>query len=205
MRNLIKTGFIVAALSGSIASFADVGATDFGPTPEMTAQGAYVGLDLGGAHVKYADVVSGGTSGWDAGNWSFSAGGNVGYQFSTYMAIELGGAYILPSNNASITLKPWFAYAAAKIMVPLYRDSTLFAKFGLNYLSQHASGTDANFTGKAKDAVWGPMFAVGASYTFTDNWSGNFTYTRLAGDCDKGHMIPNFNILSAGVSYKFTV
>jgi hypothetical protein len=205
MRNFIKGGLVVAILAGSGVALADVGTTDFGPTPEMSAQGAYLGLDLGGANVKYADTVSGSTSSWDFGNWSLAAGGNVGYQFSTYMALELGGAYILPSKSGGMEFKPWFAYTAAKIMVPLYRNATLFAKAGINYLSQHASGTPAGYAGKAKDSTWGPMFAIGASYAFNDNWSTAVTYTRLGGNESRGHMIPDFNIVSGSIVYKFTI
>ena len=202
---IIQNGLIIAGLALAASASAEQGATDFGPTPEMSAQGAYIGIDIGGVNVKYADNLTGGTSGWDLGNWSAGFGGDLGYQFNTYMAIELGGSYILPSKLGNLQLEPWYAYAAAKIMVPFYRDAVLFAKAGVNYLYQSTSGSNPAYTSKKTDHNWGPMFAVGMAYVFSDSWSANVTYTRLAGTHELTHMIPSFNIVTAGVDYKFAI
>lgn len=203
---IIQTGLIIAGLVVASAGFADQGVSDFGPTPEMSAQGAYLGVDIGAANVKYADILTSGTSGWSFGNWSAAFGGNLGYQFNTYMAIELGGAYMLPSKKGNLHIKPWYAFLAAKIMVPLYRDAVLFAKAGVNYVYQSTTGADAAVGSiKSKASNWGPMFAVGAAYNFTDNWAGNITYTRLSGKFTKGYDLPSFNVVTGGFSYKFTI
>lgn len=187
---------VIATLALSGAAVAAMQPTDFGPTPEMSAQGAYVGLDLGGANVKYKYIFGGSASDWSFGNWTMAFGGNLGYQFNTYAAVELGGAYLLASKQkGSAEIQPWYLDGALKIMIPLYRDFNLFAKAGVNYISQSQ--------GKTSISNWGPFFAVGSSYFFSNNWQGNLTFSRIAGDM-KVH-IPSINVLTVGAAYKFAL
>ncbi len=156
------------------------------------------------------------SSNYDRKNWGWALGGNVGYQFDKFLALEAGFNYFLAAkskvNQGSVFLPksgdsvhPYAGYVAAKILAPIVDQVYLFAKAGIGYVRQSIPGLGKNAYHRS---YWGPMFAVGGQYYIDENLSVNLTYSRFAGDSTEAYLgkigpLPDLNAFTVGLGYKF--
>lgn len=155
----------------------------------------------------------------------FTGIGDLGYQFNSFWAVEAGYIYlpkvkgtdIATSNVVSDT--SYGLYAGFKLSVPVYSDTYLYGKLAAAY--QHNKLDNAVATagginptpsgnGSLTQNYWDPMFAAGIQYYFTPrhDWSINGQYTYLMGydgSSSTGFGVPDSNLFTVGVGYKFAV
>lgn len=225
--------FLAATASAMSMTVAQAGGVEYF-APRYA--GIYLEANLGYAHLDWRDYALGipnfgGAFSTDISNTvgGFSAGADLGYQFNEYWSLE-GGWYYLPQVHGTVptvpgvgpfiqaTAQAWFAYVAAKLLVPIYHGTYIFGKFGTAYrrtrltanmaLSHTVTGQPLPITGR----YWAPFFAVGIQYYITWNWSINAQYMRLPGynrfvaaTTTNRVNVPAADIITAGVAYKFAV
>ncbi len=160
------------------------------------APGFYVGGQLGWSKADYeqADDKTG-------------LGGrlNAGYQFDQNWSAELGYTRYANSKikNArydhksigDVTLKNNAIDIVAKGTLPLDNGFNLFAKAGLAYIKVKADAAVA-FEDENK---WRPTYGIGAGYDFNQNVTADISWMRV----QNGGVIPNLDVVSAGIGYHF--
>jgi len=216
---------LVLAAAGLVSSAAlagGVGSYNAAAPALHSYTGIYIEGMAGYATTYYKNLV--GTSAsddWTHGTGNWSVGADVGYQWNKYFSGELGGVYLFSSkyNDASasgqVTFKPWTAYLAGKVAVPVVDNVSLFGKFGVGYVRQKVSqGAGTAMPGVANydtGSHWGPMFGVGVAYHWTSNIYVDGQYLRFAGAVktdasgNKSTYVPSPNVFLLGVGYKFAM
>lgn len=176
------------------------------------------------------------------GKGGFSAGADMGYNITRHIAVE-GGWYYLPQVKAGVTpfgtagvslndalynvpaggtmkLNSWFAYAAAKLSVPVADNVDLFGKVGAAYRSltnSFSPGTPSYasyFNMAGHGHYWAPLFGTGVQYNWGE-WALGAQYMYLPGNDEANHAsasfagapnaAPEVNLYTAFVGYKFNV
>jgi len=150
------------------------------------------------------------------GAGGFTWGGSIGYQYQSWLGIELGAFNLpvvtmkitVPHSNISGDISTYIVYLAAKLSHPLTSHLTLFSKFGVGYQNLTADKVlDQGTEGIHSNSNFGPYFAAGLSYQFMRNLSVSLQFARAAGqsvhgaDEDKYSTNPNF--YTAGLQYSF--
>ncbi len=145
-------------------------------------------------------------------NGGFVWGGDIGYQWTSWMAFELGG-FMLPTTDITVTpnqepsssgdIKGSIIYLAGKLSHPIKDNMSLFTKAGVNYQDTRAS--DSLQFGISSNHYFGPFFGVGISYAFKPNLYAKVEYDRASGQADHSNddYAPNPNIFVAGLGYSF--
>ena len=228
-----------AGIAGvGVTSAALAGGFDYVPAPSYV--GMYVGSNLGYAYrpwLKDASTIVGfakqaavlGSA--SRGNGGFTFGGDLGYQFSQYFAVE-GGWYYLPelkfTTNAKISpskisplvagtydVKSGMAYGAFKGMAPVCANTYIFSKLGVAYTYNRSSAAssvalptlEAPFSVAPRSNFWNPLFAAGIQYYFTPNWSVNAQYTFVPGyrgvSSSRFAAVPAIHLFTVALGYKF--
>lgn len=176
---------------------------------------------------------AGGALGWSNQDLNMSGatssnkdglGGNAfaGYQFSPYIAAELGylyfhnahASYTTTSGNKhptttvlSATSKDQAADAVAKAILPLPNGIDLYAKGGLAYDDYSLSATQTTTKGSKSSAISGtdtthpirPVYGLGVSYNITQNVSADLGWTHV----QKNSFVPNADLIGLGLTYHF--
>ncbi|WP_304986037.1 outer membrane beta-barrel protein [Coxiella-like endosymbiont] len=214
--------------SVGVASAAVAGGPDYVPAPSYA--GVYVEGNVGYVYRPWkSDVTTlpgtlnnlGVLSSSSRGNGGFTFGGDLGYQFNQYFAVE-GGWFYLPKAKFTInpttftikattfTIKGGLPYAALKAMVPIYENTYVFGKLGLAYSYNRSSSAlvSSDLTNFVSDrsSYWNPLFAVGVQYYFTPNWSVNAQYTFVPGyrsAFSTRFVAPVAHLFTVGIGYKF--
>src|SRR3989338_2966528 len=89
-------------------------------------------------------------------------GGDAGYQFNRYTALEGGGLYFfdLQSKNSTLSnIQQWNGYGALKLIYPVMRRFHVFTKVGVQYTEYHTAATSS--TAFVTHDGPEPYFAVG--------------------------------------------
>ena len=200
-----------AALAGAAVKYT---APPVPPAPVKNNTGVYIEGLAGYNRYAFSDVVPT-SDNWSngSGNWAFGA--DIGYQFHQYFSAELGGIYTL---NAKYTLKkkstdvrPWYAYLAGKISVPLYENVSAFAKLGLGYQKIKVNDTKVIVSDNVTTSNWGAMFGAGIAYNITPEFYLSGEWLRFTGKTKVDDKSKNIaittapNIFLLGVGYKFAM
>lgn len=175
----------------------------------------------------YIIIAQGGTAigGFDHGNTGFAYGFDFGYQWNRLFSGELG-YFRLPSmkysvpegnlitaNNSMKIRSRYLAYVALKFNYPIIDNLYASAKLGAAYLDTEATFSFIPVSGlPQKSDYWAPLFAFGLQYYFNWNWSINAQYTFVPGYARRPTTgiftrvpVPNANIVTVGVGYKFAI
>lgn len=177
---------------------------------------------------------AGGALGWSNQDLNMSGatssqkdglGGNAfaGYQFSPYIAAELGylyfhnakASYTTTSGNKhptttvlSGTSKDQAADAVAKAILPLPNGVDLYAKGGVAYddysltssLSTSKGGKTVAISGTQSSDPIRPVGGLGVSYNITPNVSADLGWTHIQ---KTSGYIPNADLVALGLTYHF--
>jgi opacity protein-like surface antigen len=159
-------------------------------------------------------------------NTALALGGDIGYMFTNYLGLELGGFWFQNSKasataiaaglaTANTELKTWAGYLAAKLMVPvgMVNDNLYaFAKAGLGYQHTEFSGS---LLGQLpldfKEHAWVPAFAVGLDYFMNSNLMLNLQYMYLGNRNHYSRSLTDVavtshkSLLTVGVGYRFSM
>src|SRR3989344_713985 len=173
--------------------------------------GPYAQLNIGYAYYGWKHALGTDAGGsWSRGNWGFTPGLAVGYSFNNYLAAELGGFYIWPAkyseNGANLKIKQWMSYAAGRISIPVYQDTTLYTKVGIGY--QHVKVDDSLLSSRtaSTEHSWEPFFGLGVNYSFTPQIYAGLEWDFFAGDTRNSNLeTRDVSILMATVGYKFAM
>jgi len=217
----VKKLLILAAAGLVSTSALAGGASNYSAPAAMSSEdqvGLYVGVNAGWAENNWKSAAGNHGGSWNsAGGTSgtFAGGVDVGYSFNEWLALELGGWW-LPSEakytgTAGGTSKwqTWDVYLAGKGTVELYEDLNVFGKFGVAYTRvAYTSGavvTDHATTSNQNN--WEPLFGVGLSYNFAQDWDVNAQYMYIMGNNSSDGTVNSApqNILSLGVAYTFAM
>ncbi|AKQ33864.1 outer membrane beta-barrel protein [Candidatus Coxiella mudrowiae] len=207
--------------SVGVTSAAVAGGPDYIPAPSYA--GVYVEGNVGYVYRPWkSDVTTlpgtlnnlGVLSSSSRGNGGFTFGGDLGYQFNQYFAVE-GGWFYLPKakftiNPTTFTIKGGIPYAALKAMAPIYENTYVFGKLGVAYTYNQSSAASVtsdliNFI-SPRSNYWNPLFSVGVQYYFTPNWSVNAQYTFVPGyrsASSSRFVAPVADLFTVGIGYKF--
>jgi len=206
----VKKLLILAAagIASVAATAAMAGGPDVVAAPAPDYSGVYIQGDLGYANLNYKDAYSDYFHYYDVdakfssnGTGGFTVGGALGYQFTRFLAAEVG-AFYLPrvkgsaysynslagsesSSLGSFTINNWFLYMAGKLMapVPWVDNLDIFFKAGVAYREARLSGCiEYNGYSVNKQTLngWVPMFATGLMYWLNDNLYLKFQYMYVA-------------------------
>lgn len=192
--------------SVAVSSAALAGGPDVAPAPSY--QAVYVEGNVGYAFQNWAGIAGAVVTSNRRGG--FTGGVDVGYQWSRYLAAELGWFWLPRARFGGIAGAPrvtsWFAYLAAKMMVPLpwVDNLDLFMKAGISW-----HRLSARLVGLAATAgtlnLWRPVFAVGLQYTFYQNWMANAQFMFVPGAVSFVNPVPHAYLLTVGLGYKFAI
>jgi hypothetical protein len=213
MRNkLTRAGWVALAAISMSTVFA--GPSDFQePTVPMwnaPINGVYIQGDLGYAKTNWQNNFPN-LPFTNNINGAFDFGGALGYQWTTYLAAEVGGFFVSPSrfllpDQSHRGLRSWAVDAAGKLMAPFPHCINLkaFFKAGIVYRDTGIRRIQ-RFSGDFR-----PMFALGTQYDFTPNWYVEAQWAHLGEGAVitvsnvSPNYIPAFNIFTFGAGYKFT-
>jgi len=193
--------------------------------PAVEASYFYATGSIGYAQAPWDDIA-GGTYGIATisfpknANGGLTWGGNIGYQYRSWLGLELG-ALQLPKVTMKVTINSpgmpvtpgaissYIIYLAAKLSHPLTHNLTLFSKFGIGYQNLTADKSlDQGDDGVHSNSNFGPFFAAGLAYQFMHNLSANLQFARATGQSihggheDKFSTSPNFYTLDLQYSFK---
>lgn len=196
----------------SAASLAAFGAAAYagGPAdyaaPQASATGLYLEGNVGYAWRDWQDMYYYKTQtpnldGVDNNTGGFAFIVDGGYQFNDYFSAEVGYIWMTaPGNDNDVS--SWSLYFGGKLQAPVYDDQTfIFGKLAAAYNYNGASAANTTY--------WSPLFAAGVQRYFTPNFSANIQYTFIPAYTDadgtSGSVdnVPQSNILTVGVGYKF--
>lgn len=205
-KNLILAAAGVVAAIGATAALA--GGPDVMPVAPAFQPSVYVEGHAGYALQRWTSVGLFTTVGSN-GTGGFTAGGDIGYQFTRHLALEFGGFY-LPRVTGTFgagtrNISNWFLYGAAKVSVPVYTNIDLFAKFGAVWRQLRHSGTAAIAGGTGN--YWRPLFAAGANYHVNENWNVGFQYMLVPNNilAAANRTAPSANLFTGFIGYSFAV
>ena len=180
--------------------------------------GAYLEANFGYAFVPYkqnmgtitkADATPAGVPlSWSNGNGGYTYGGDVGYQFIDYMAVELG-IFRFPKATARLTTNQlkfnqftsWAGYGALKFIAPIFHHFAIFAKAGAGYYMVNA--LPLNTTAFQSKNRFVPVFGSGFDYSFDNSIMLNLSWTYFSDDSNTTAVVPHINAITAGIGYKF--
>ena len=182
--------------------------------------GLYVDVDIGLARANWLYYTSNANHKslkFSNGRSGFVWGGDLGYQFTRYLSLELG-AYKLAKfevktpGSGLFSISSWLGYVAAKLSVPITKQISLFGKAGLAVTSIKKQRALGITKAVIKDRFVSPILALGGQWDFVSNWSVNaqmiYIPVRMEGSSldsaienTKNH--PNEYLFLVGVSYKF--
>jgi len=175
----------------------------------------------------YIIIVQGGTAigGFKNGEAGFIYGFDMGYQWNQLFSAELGyfrlpsmeysvpqGSLIAANNTMKIRAR-YLAYVALKFNYPIIENLYVSAKIGAAYLDTEVIFSFIPVSRlPQKDDYWTPLFAFGLQYYFNWNWSLNAQYVFVPGYARRPTTgvftkapVPNANIVTFGVGYKFAI
>lgn len=201
------------------------GSHQTGVVARQDNRGMYAEIAAGYAGTYYKNAF-GGDNNWRDGSGNAAMGALIGYQFRRHLGLEFGYHYIMPSKaindtagyNAADYSKAnlQLVHGAFKMVLPIFTRVDLFGKAGLAYvhqtISSHGAGADGAITQQPRTrARIGAMFALGASYTLSEQIYMNVSYQRFAGEFKAQNnsassiekQIPNANLFMLGVGYYF--
>lgn len=181
----------------AVAAFAGGPDVAPAPVPAPSYQGFYVQGDVGYAYTPWQNLFGAGTF---SENF-FAVGGDIGYQWSRYLAVEFGGFWHNNTTFAGVTLSDWFLFSALKLMAPLpWIDGVdIYGKAGAAYrrISVSFGGFSAN------NWFVRPLFALGLQYNINDAWFAKVQWMYVDGV--NRFAIPSTNQFTVGLGYKFSV
>jgi len=215
------------ALAGGPVKYTTAPAVAATPTSASNSRGVYIeGM---GGYNQYAFKNGYGDTfmptiddpgyeslGWKHGSGNLGFGAAVGYQIDQYFAAELGGIYTLqakynyqlervyPAEGYTFKFKPWYAYLAGKVSVPVYDNISVFAKLGAGYQKVKIDSDNADVSTSRSN--WAPMFGAGVAYNITPAIYVDGQWLRFTGKIKDGVVqttAPNMFLL--GVGYKFVM
>ena len=225
------------------ASIASIGVTSAvvagGPNyvPAPSYAGVYVEGNMGyGYHPWQSDITTvpgilknfALISSSSRGDGGFIFGDSLGYQFNQHFTLE-GGWFYLPKAKfttvypEAFTIKSGIAYAAFKVIAPVYENTYVFGKLGVSYTynqSRHIALESSEITNVVNDVsvnvnnvtsrsnYWNPLFTAGVQYYFTPNWTVNAQYAFVPGYrsmSSNSFVTPVTHLFTVGVGYKFLI
>ena len=224
MKKTLLTAAVVAASLVGLTAFAGGGAV----MPAQHNTFAYIELNTGfankhlGQRIKVSPFTEDNGFTNSRGDFVWTVGGDLGYQFMNNLAIELGGNWLQAlrvtgpftgNTNTTQNLNCWVAYLAGKMSVPVYDHLSVFAKAGLGYqrLSGPAFDTlnnnDVQFN--LQQGAWVPVFAVGANYDLNHNVFAGVQYMRFSNQ-DRTSSTQRWSfsakdLFTASLGYKFQI
>lgn len=169
--------------------------------------GAYVQVEIGAADRNWNSSFPG--IGFSRNPWGFTYGGEIGYQWSRFLAAEAGTFLMADSsfvfNNQSFGARSWTVDLAGKLMLPIpsFQRISPFVKAGAAYRNTQING----FFHVFGDFV--PLVAGGLQYNATTNLYMDLQWAYLAQGSSltiltrRSH-IPAYNVVTFGLGYKFT-
>ncbi len=169
----------------------------------------YVDINFGYARHNWSDT---GTSHSFTGSYStsnikggFTVGANVGYQLMKYFALE-GGYFYLPQAKANagsagnVTIKSWFAYGAAKGILPINDRFNVFAKLGTAYVNGHFEGTTRLFGSFFSSGdFWQVLAGAGMQFYIIENLALTAQFMYIP--CHQ--RVPDTYLMTGGLTYRF--
>ncbi|MES2997782.1 MAG: outer membrane beta-barrel protein [Pseudomonadota bacterium] len=235
---MLKKVLTAAVLGVSTLSIMAANAAD--PGIYITGQLGYAKTHLG-SKTNIADINNnlpmGSTINLDNGATNISNDGfagrlALGYQFNENFALELGYMQLRPKkvhgefiNNAiapvpvtipgSISLNQNAIDVAAKGIIPIASNFSVYAKLGVAYLTTTLKGKldipddlhptpasiDLNTAANIAKHKWAPEAAIGVSYDITPNVSIDTSWTHIQ---PLGKNRPgNIDFVAVGVGYNF--
>jgi len=225
-RKILLSSVIVLGAVASAATFADTADQTSDEVVAPSHQNSvYVDAHVGYAQVDWKNFNSSGVMGTASlsyfapnnnENGGVTGGADTGYNFTNYIAGELGWFYLpevkgagtssgaINTFAASQTAKvhSWLAYGAAKLSVPMVSHVQLFGKVGAAYRSLKytvPSGGNAGFVNLTKDGgYWSPIFAAGMQYT-RNGWILGMQYVHILSNTDQnGNVARDGTVVNGG-------
>lgn len=172
--------------------------------------GTYVQAELGGANSNWSGNFPD-VNFYHRGQNGFIWGGDIGYQWSRFLAAEVGTLQLQPIrfilNNTVFYARTWTVDGAAKLMVPLPHWPCIvpFLKAGVAYRDSKLGGGFSRIFG---DFV--PLATLGLQYNATVNFYlyGQWSYlgagSNVSINLTRANHLPSYNIYMFGAGYKFT-
>lgn len=198
----IATVGMTAAMAGGPDKAAAPAQPEFQPY-------VYVEGNVGYAYNDWTDMgINTALTNYGSGDkGGFTFGGDLGYMFTRHLGLELGAFYLPRVRNAAGTsrINSWFAYAAGKLMVPLFDNFDVFAKAGVAYRQLRFSGAIA---ATPNNQYWRPVAAVGAQYVLDNAWIFDVQYMYLPGYfrvTPTTRRAPNVHSFTFSLGYMFSV
>ena len=128
--------------------------------------------------------------------WRLFAGG----RFNNAFGLELGVVNYGKFGRGGGDTEGWGLDIPVLLGFPIGRNSSIFAKAGINYSRMEVSGTPG-LVQAGKESGWGPRFGLGAQIGLTPQWAirGDWdTYrVRFPGERDR------IDTLTVGAQYNF--
>jgi len=202
---------LILTAAGLASSVVLAGNSMYAPRPApapmmMSDTGIYIEGMAGYNRYVLSDLTPASTSvNWKngTGNWAFAA--DIGYQFHRYFSAELGGIYTLRAKENTFKYRPWYAYLAGKMSIPIYDNLSLFTKLGVGYQELKAD-TGAVSVTETSYNNWGAMFGAGLAYNFTPAFYITGQWLRFTGRIKDGAVQTTApNIFLVGLGYKFAM
>lgn len=198
------------------------------PKPVLNEdKGAYIELMGGAAYQNLALHALGDSFAITQNqNWAWTAGADVGYRLSRYIALELGALYsdgqlfsvYFPSllESASVSQYNIVGFAATRLQLPLNRRFALFAKLGVaaNYMSL-SMNTPTYGNSSASLLGFAPLLAAGMKVYFDTNLYMNVQYTYMLRSLNKATAtlwgtsvdlntrLPSYQLMTVALGYNF--
>ncbi len=209
------TKFLLASIAllsmGLVFAGGEDGQFEKAPPPVTTYSGVYLEGIVGYATRDWGRVL-------DLSNLTntsvnnlrggLTGGIDVGYQFNKYWGLEAGWLY-LPQFELVVNgvradkVESWFAYAALKLMLPVFDQAFLYVKGGLayNYNKDRPSVRALSVINGINSNYWSPFAALGAQYYFSRNLSASFQAAYVSG---RSASTPSTNKFATPVVYLYT-
>ncbi len=190
--------------------------------------GAYLGGQLGWDNIHQAgfsnsdmnELLGPGTTSSTSTSGNKGLGGRLfaGYQFNENWAVETGwtkfhnmssrGTAVNGSTtvSASGTLKADALDVVAKGILPLQNNFSVFGKLGLAYLMERAkvslTGAGVSLSDSDRTNKVYPTFGLGVGYDFTQNVSGDLSWTRIQ-KIGSNSSMASTDFIGLGLAYHF--
>lgn len=156
---------------------------------ESASTGFYLGADTGDSWV-------GSNAGDDSGWKGIFFRPAVGYRINNNLAIEGGYADYSSVDFFGIKDEFYTIDLAAKFILPLEYNISLFGKLGVVYMHEQVEGP---YLPKSEDSVYVPELGIGADYNFTRNLALEAGITYVPGTDNTRSLMP----ISIGFRYTF--
>ena len=189
-------------------------------TALATSEGMYFGVNAGMSKLnnktRTITINPGGTQAIvSPNNTGFGGGFFFGYQTNDYFGMEMAYTYYTPSTYTTSnlpanglcsnpTIKQSVISINGKGTFPIGTSGFgVFGKGGLGIVYQSLSGSLVSTTGicggngKRTNTSARPMYGIGVSYDFSQNWVADLTYSHIT----SGGSTPAADLVSLGASY----